>query len=85
MIEKYEVDGLFDKQKEKHTKLKEKLVTFEADINKVRTLKHDLQSQIDTIYMRQREVVIGKRNVNCLVCSEEPVNSAVIGKNGKVY
>lgn len=45
-------------------------------------MKHDIQSQIDSIYRRQKEVTIGKRNVNCLSCSEEPINTALVGAHG---
>jgi hypothetical protein len=40
---------------------------------------------MDVIYTRQQEVNIGKRNINCLSCSNEPVNTDIIGKHGKVY
>lgn len=40
------------------------------------------------IYHRQQEVVIGKRNINCLSCNGglvEPEDTSAIGKNGRVY
>jgi hypothetical protein len=40
------------------------------------------------IHSRQQEVVIGKRNINCLSCHGgllEPEKSVVLGRNGRVY
>jgi hypothetical protein len=47
-----------------------------------------INDKIDVIYSRQQEVVIGKRNVNCLSCTggqTEPVTNVVTGTDGKVY
>jgi hypothetical protein len=52
MIEKFQVDTIVEKQTRKHKKLKASLGKFEFEINKVRTLKADLQSQIDNIFNR---------------------------------
>ena len=35
-------------------------------------MNDNVQDQINTIYDRQKEVSIGVRNVNCLVCANEP-------------
>ena len=51
-------------------------------------MRDDINNRIDQIYLRQQEVVIGKRNVNCLSCNggvTEPVNQNVKGQDGKVY
>ena len=45
----------------------------------------EIESKIDYIYDRQREVNIGKRNINCLSCSVEPEDRVVQGNDGKVY
>jgi len=37
------------------------------------------------IYDRQKEVTIGKRNVNCLSCAKEPKSDNNIGKDGRIY
>ena len=49
---------------------------------------YGINDRIDRIYQRQQEVVIGKRNVNCLSCYGgliEPDQNATIGTDGKVY
>ena len=43
------------------------------------------QDQIDNIYTRQKEVLIGKRNVNCMSCSNEPNKGHGAGVDGRVY
>ena len=48
----------------------------------------EINDKIEAIYMRQQEVVIGKRNVNCLSCAGgtlEPIPKEVKGTDGKVY
>lgn len=48
-------------------------------------MREELENRLEEIYDRQKEVVIGKRNVNCLSCSVEPENLLSQGQDGKVY
>ena len=48
----------------------------------------EISARIDMIYSRQQEVVIGKRNINCLSCNGglvEPELTSITGKDGRVY
>jgi len=48
----------------------------------------EIYAMIDVIYGRQKEVVIGKRNINCLSCAggtTEPEFNTVAGADGKIY
>lgn len=48
-------------------------------------MNKNVESQIATIYNRQKEVNIGLRNVNCLSCAHEPEKNGYYGKDGRLY
>ena len=54
-------------------------------IGKVGQMNDNVQDQINTIYDRQKEVAIGVRNVNCLVCANEPKIDHQHGTDGRLY
>ena len=54
-------------------------------IGKVGQMNDNVQTQIDTIYNRQKEVNIGIRNVNCLSCAIEPKKGHSHGSDGRLY
>ena len=41
--------------------------------------------RLDEIYDRQKEVIIGKRNTNCLSCAKEPPQKHGYGNDGRIY
>lgn len=45
----------------------------------------ELKRRFLVIFDRQQEVIIGKRNVNCLSCSEQPHNDFTVADDQKVY
>ena len=54
-------------------------------IGKVGQLSEGTQNQINQIYDRQKEVLVGKRNVNCLSCAKEPGQKHGSGSDGRLY
>ena len=53
--------------------------------NKTVAELEELKRRFLLIFDRQQEVNIGKRNVNCLSCSEQPNNAQFHGNDGKQY
>ena len=78
--------------KDQHETLKEFIKEVEARIldNSERDAKtvaelDELKRRFLLIFDRQQEVNIGKRNVNCMSCSEVPKNDTFTASDGKYY
>ena len=54
-------------------------------ITKASGNNEDILLKLHQVFDRQKEVVIGKRNINCLSCKEEPEKDTVPGFDGRVY
>ena len=42
-------------------------------------------AQFHAVFDRQKEVSIGKRNINCLSCKQEPEKDHCAGTDGRIY
>ena len=69
----------------KHGKVEGELAQLQGKLVDVGRANQQIEAKIDLIYDRQREVTIGKRNINCLSCAAEPEKRAVKGRDGQVY
>ena len=79
MAEKYKVDDEFEQHKKRIDLISQHQNKVEMSMAKVITSSNAFQEKLDNIYDRQAEVIIGKRNTNCLSCAEEPKNANLIG------
>ena len=70
---------------ENSDQLHQEMASLNDKFNRIGNTNKEIEDKIDYIYERQREVAIGKRNINCLSCSEEPDNVTLHGADGKVY
>ena len=85
MADVCKVDDQFCQQNTKLESLARQHAQVEKSLAKVIADSGNFQERLDLIYDRQAEVIVGKRNTNCLSCAEEPKNANLIGINGKVY
>ena len=83
--EKEELAHTLQQVDKKNLKLEHEIAQLQTQFRGLGRTNKELEEKIDYIYERQREVTIGKRNINCLSCSEEPENRAMPGTDGKVY
>ena len=72
MADKEEVEEDLQKLDEKNIKVEEKINKLKEKLLGVGGANQDIEDRINELYDRQKEVMIGKRNVNCLSCSKEP-------------
>ena len=72
-------------QEKKNDKMKGEIAQLKAQVAGIGSVNREIEDKINYVYERQKEVNIGKRNINCLSCSEEPENRAARGTDGKVY
>ena len=63
----------------------ETIEEFKVLIEKFDRLNDGTKGKLDYIYERQKEVNIGKRNINCLSCSKEPSDQQMRGHDGRLY
>jgi hypothetical protein len=83
--EKFEVETSFAQYTESVRELTKKVSSNKAAVERFKNLGSDIHDKIDTIFARQQEVNLGKRNVNCLSCGLEPKNVELEGRDGQVY
>ena len=69
----------------KRGKVEDELAQLQDQLVDVDQANRKIEAKIDVIYDRQREVTIGKRNINCLSCAAEPEKTALQGRDGQVY
>ena len=69
----------------KRGKVEDELAQLQDQLADVDQANQKIEAKIDVVYDRQREVTIGKRNINCLSCAVEPERRAVQGRDGQVY
>eukprot|EP00347_Sterkiella_histriomuscorum_P003679 403363358 len=83
--EQQDVKEAFEGQTKRIDQIEENFIQI---INEVEGLnmKNQMQiMQIQDIHSRQQEVLIGKRNVNCLSCAQDPPETSIQGKDGIIY
>ena len=69
----------------KHGQIEGDIAQLAGRLAGVGRANEQIEEKIAVIYDRQKEVTIGKRNINCLSCSEEPARTALQGSDGRVY
>lgn len=82
---KDEVDEKIQELHDINRQTDQNILQLKIMIGKVGQLTEGTQNQINSIYDRQKEVIIGKRNVNCLSCAKEPNNKHGSGRDGRIY
>ena len=85
LAEKEELEEDMKQIDKKNNKIEGQIYQLKAQLNGVGNTNQEIEDKINYIYDRQKEVVIGKRNVNCLSCAEEPENRTMQGTDGKIY
>ena len=85
LVDKESFSETMKKFQENSDQLQEEMAVLVNEFNRIGNTNREIEEKIDYIYERQREVAIGKRNINCLSCSEEPDNVTLHGADGKVY
>ena len=85
MADKEEIEEDLHKLDEKNSKIEVKLEKLKEKLLGVGGSNQEIEDRINELYDRQKEVIIGKRNVNCLSCSKEPKYGHVQGSDGKIY
>ena len=69
----------------KHGQIEGEIAQLAGRLAGVGRANAQIEEKINVIYDRQKEVTIGKRNINCLSCSVEPRRREVKGNDGQVY
>ena len=69
----------------KHGKIEGEIAQLQGRLAGVGRTNKQMEEKLNVIYDRQKEVAIGKRNINCLSCAAEPERRAVQGNDGQVY
>lgn len=85
MADKEEVEEDLQKLDEKNIQVEEKINKLKEKLLGVGGSNQEIEDRINELYDRQKEVMIGKRNVNCLSCSKEPGYGQIQGSDGKIY
>lgn len=62
----------FKLRDEKSGELKDQIEKLRGKLSNIGLSNQEIEEKISLIYDRQKEVNIGKRNINCLSCSVEP-------------
>ena len=75
----------FKLRDEKSGELKDQIEKLRGKLSNIGLSNQEIEEKISLIYDRQKEVNIGKRNINCLSCSVEPAQRDLKGKDGNVY
>ena len=65
----------FKSRDEKSVVLEDQLTKLRSNLQNIGFSNQEIEEKIALIYDRQKEVNIGKRNINCLSCSLEPTRN----------
>ena len=77
LVDKESFGGTMKKLEENSDQLSMRIAELTDQLIAMGNTNKEIEDKIDYVYERQREVAIGKRNINCLSCSEEPDNVTV--------
>ncbi|CDW76177.1 UNKNOWN [Stylonychia lemnae] len=83
--EQVEVKDAFETQMKRIEQIEENFVQIINEVESISITQTIATQKMDEIHQRQQEVLIGKRNVNCLSCAQDPSEKQMQGKDGKIY
>lgn len=75
----------FDAQSKRINKVEKEIGGLDRVLEAVNLLSETLQVKIQQMEESSKEVLIGKRNVNCLSCAGEPKDTTGVGSDGRLY